>query len=72
MTHARLNEYLSDLERVEDVRNKLPPGDRRGEVDKIAKRLREMICEADGAICQHRNVENLLARIRNLINVVLK
>ncbi len=72
MSHQRLNEYLYDLERVEDVRNKLPPGDRRGEVDKVTRRIREMICEADGAISQHRNVENMLARIRNLINIVLK
>lgn len=67
-----LNEYISDLKRVEDVRDRLPCGDRRAEVEKIARNIREMLCEADGGISQGRNVENLLVRVRNLINVVLK
>lgn len=72
MNHHRLNEYMCDLERIDDIRDKLPCGDRRAEVGKIANRIREMLCEADGGISQGRNVENLLVRVRNLINVVLK
>lgn len=67
-----LKELMHGCQRVEEIASLLPPGDRRAEVAKIARRIREMVCEMDGAIESGRDVTNLAARINNLINIVLQ
>lgn len=71
INRRELNTILEDLERAEKLREMLPAGDKRAEVARITKRVREMACEVDGAMSGGRRVENLLARMRNLIKLIL-
>jgi len=67
-----IDELLHDLKRVHEIEDLLPPGDRKAEVRRIADRIRGMVCEAEGAMIAGRNTENITARIKNLINLILQ
>ena len=67
-----LDELRGDLKRMHDIEDKLPPGDRRAAVKKIADRVREMVCEAEGAMNAGRDTTNITARIHNLIKTIIE
>jgi polyhydroxyalkanoate synthesis regulator phasin len=69
--NPELNEYYHQLLQIEEMRDSLPCGDYRAEMAKVAQRIREMLCEMEGALAQRRDVTNLSARISNLIKTVL-
>jgi hypothetical protein len=70
--NPELNEYYHQLLQIEEMRDGLPSGDYRAEVTKVAMRIREMICEMEGAMMNGRDVSKITTRINNLIKTVIR
>jgi hypothetical protein len=70
--NPELNEYYQQLLQIEEMRDGLPSGDYRAEVTKVAMRIREMICEMEGAMMNGRDVSKITTRINNLIKTVIR
>ena len=68
----RLTPYILDLEEIEAIKMKLPSGDERAEVGRIADRVRELLCIADVLLDKGRDIEKTLQMAQYQINQVLK
>lgn len=68
----RISPYLQDLEEIESIKQKLPCGDERADVEQKAQRIRELLCTAEAEMDKGRNVDKILSKTQGLINSILK